>query len=284
MKMYSFAKIKTLAATGLIILSAHFQAFSQTYQVNGTAIDKGNGLVRLTASGIGNQTASAWSTNKIDLTQPYDMTFEMFFGCDSTNNGGDGMTFTLHNDPRALNATGAGFGFLGIGGNASETIKPSLSIEFDTYDGSGSGGLNEIAADHIAIDLNGNVNAGQSFVGSDGSSKTVQAIANVRDLESCAQNSNNFYTIRIVWDPNAKTLKLFEEGSTTPSMIYTNDLVTNLFGGTTDVYWGFTGATGSASNEQWIAPDGAIIPWECSAATSCCTAFTVTPSSPIYDL
>ncbi len=280
--MYSFAKIKTLAATGLLIFTAHFQAFSQTYQVNGTAVNNGNGLVRLTtAQASAAQTASAWNTTKIDLTQPFDMTFSMFFGCNKDPlTGGDGMTFTLHNDPRGLNATGAGFGFLGIGGSAAESIKPALSLEFDTFDATASGGSNEIASDHIAIDLNGDVNVGQSFIGSDGLSKTVQAIASARDLEDCAENSDNFYTVRIKWDPTAKTLELYEEGNALPSLVYTNDLIVNLFGNVNEVYWGFTAATGSASNEQWIAPAGSIIPWECTAATSCCTPFTVTPSSP----
>ncbi|MDF2456269.1 MAG: legume lectin beta domain protein, partial [Cytophagaceae bacterium] len=280
--MYSFAKIKTLAATGLIIFTAHFQAFSQTYQVNGTAVNNGNGLVRLTTSqASAAQTASAWSTTKIDLTQPFDMTFEMFFGCNNDPaTGGDGMTFTLHNDPRGLNATGAGFGFLGIGGAPAEMVNPALSIEFDTYDASGSGGSNELAADHIAIDLNGDVNVGQSFIGSGGTPVTVQAVANNRDLEDCSENGGSFYKIRITWDPVNKVLQLFEEGSTTPSLTYTNDLITNLFGNVNEVYWGFTGATGTASNEQWIAPEGSIIPWECTISTSCCTAFTVTPNSP----
>lgn len=248
------------------------QAFSQTYQTNGTAVNSGGGLVRLTAAGIGNQTASAWSTTKIDLTQPFDMSFDMFFGCDNGPNGGDGMTFAFHNDPRGLSAVGEGFGYLGYGGAGA--VSPSLAFEFDTYDGTASGGGNELAADHVAIDVNGDINqlsGANTFTGTSGS-VTKQAITGGRDLESCSANANNLYTIRITWDPVGKVLRLYEEGALT--VTYTRDMVATIFGGSTMVYWGFTGATGTASNEQWIAPSGTIIPWQCTTG-SCCTAYTV---------
>ncbi|HSZ71419.1 MAG TPA: T9SS type A sorting domain-containing protein [Cytophagaceae bacterium] len=252
-------------------------AYSQTYQINGTAVDNGNGLVRMTAASIGNQTASAWSTTKIDLTQTFDMTFDTFFGCDNGPNGGDGMTFTFQNDPRGLTAVGDGFGYLGIGG--SNAISPALSIEFDTYDGTASGGSNEIAADHIAVDIDGDVNQtthGPNFFTGTSGNVTVQAVQGGRDLEDCGQNSGNYYTIRIVWtytSSTVQTLQLYEEGILT--LTYTGNLINTVFGGTSLVYWGFTGATGSASNEQWIAPAGSLIPWQCSAATTCCSAYTL---------
>ena len=276
MNIYTTKCYNKFVIVGLLLLVSFSNVYSQTYQVNGSAIESGNDIVRLTAQGVGNQVGTFWNTTQIDLNQPYDKSFEMFFGCDAGLNGGDGMTFTLQNDTRGLSASGAGFGFLGIGGSVSETITPSLSIEFDTFDGSPFGGSNEIADDHIAINLNGDVNVGQPFIGLGGALVTVQSVYNGRDLEDCAVNSNNYYTIRIVWDPIIKVLTLYEEGVLT--MTYNKDIVTDIFGGNSRVYWGFTGATGSASNEQWIAPAGNIIPWECAAVTTCCAAFTVTPT------
>jgi len=277
MRKFGWNKVLLLG----ILLQFNFIGYTQTYQVNGDAVDFGNGLVRLTSStpakGAGVwQTASAWSTTQHDLTKPFDMTFNLFFGCESGPNGGDGITFTFQN--KGLNALGAGGGFLGIGGNASESIIPAISIEFDTYDASAFGATNEIPDDHIAVDINGDVNGTtNTFQGINGVT-TVQPVNNGRDLESCAQNANDYYTIRIVWDPSAHTLQLYEEGVLT--MTYTNDLVTNLFGGNSNVYWGFTAATGSASNEQWIAPEGTLIPWQCTSTTSCCVPFTITPTGP----
>lgn len=272
----SFGKLFVCAVFLISICSQ--QLFAQTYQTNGSALNKGAGLVRMTAASIGNQTASAWSTTKIDLTQSFDMSFDMFFGCDNGANGGDGMTFTFHNDPRALNAVGDGFGYLGVGGSAA--LSPALSIEFDTYDGTASGGSNELVADHIAIDINGNVNnTTNTFTGTSGST-TVQAIQGGRDLENCASNTTNYYTIRVRWtyiNATSQTLRLDEEGVTT--MTYSGNLINTIFAGSPLVYWGFTAATGSASNEQWIAPAGTVIPWQC-ASGSCCTAYTLTQTGP----
>ncbi|MBC7486608.1 MAG: T9SS type A sorting domain-containing protein [Cytophagaceae bacterium] len=269
---------KTFVCAVFLISICSQRLFAQTYQTNGSALNNGSGLVRMTAASIGNQTASAWSTTKIDLTQSFDMSFDMFFGCDNGANGGDGMTFTFHNDPRALNAVGDGFGYLGVGGSAA--LSPALSIEFDTYDGTASGGSNELAADHIAIDINGNVNNTTNiFTGTSGST-TVQAIQGGRDLENCASNTTNYYTIRVRWtyiSATSQTLQLDEEGVTT--MTYSGNLINTIFAGSPLVYWGFTAATGSASNEQWIAPTGTVIPWQC-ASGSCCTAYTLTQTGP----
>jgi hypothetical protein len=256
-------------------LSGWNPAYGQTYHVNGNAVNHGGGLVRLTSSSVGSwQTSSAWSTTKHDLTQPFDMSFDMFFGCENGPNGGDGITFTFQN--QGINAIGAGGGYLGIGGGSPVT--PAISIEFDTYDGTSAGGTNEIPQDHIAIDINGDVNnTNRYFVGSGGTLVTVQPVAGGRDLEDCAANSNNYYSIRVVWDPVARELRLYEGGTLT--MTYANDLVNTVFGGNPSVYWGFTASTGAASNEQWIAPAGTIIPWSC-AVNSCCTPFTVTTTGP----
>ncbi|HWZ21327.1 MAG TPA: L-type lectin-domain containing protein, partial [Cytophagaceae bacterium] len=189
-------------------------SYGQNYQVNGNAINYGNGLVRLTSSVPPTpgawQTSSAWSTTKVDLTQPFDMSFEMFFGCDNGPNGGDGMTFTFQS--QGINAIGGGGGFLGIGGGP--IISPAISIEFDTYDDEFFPGVvNEIAADHIAIDIDGNVNStANTFMGTAGLT-SVQAVVGGLDLESCIANANDLYTIRVVWDPIGKTLKLYEKGT-----------------------------------------------------------------------
>ncbi len=257
----------------MIFVGLATQGYSQTYQVNGNATSSGGGLVKLTNSTGGWQVSSAWSTTKQDLTQPFDMSFDMFFGCENGPNGGDGITFTFQN--QGINAIGGGGGFLAVGGGP--IVSPAISIEFDTYDGTTAGGLNEIPADHIAIDINGDVNNTTNTFTGPGGPVTVQPIAGGRDLEDCATNSNNFYTIRVVWNPTAKTLQLYEEGVLT--MTYTNDIVATIFGGNPSVYWGFTASTGAASNEQWIAPAGTIIPWSCSV-NSCCTPFTVTKTGP----
>lgn len=273
---------QTLRIVALLLgcFSGYF-SFSQTYTLNGDAVSYGNGLVKMTSSvppgpGVW-QKSSAWCTTKHDLSQPFDMEFDLFFGCETGPDGGDGITFTFQNE--GPNALGAGGGFLGIGGSPAEMIQPSIAIEFDTYDATIWGASNEVTADHIAIDRNGDVNnTNNTFTNASGNSVTVQPIKDNRDLEDCAVNAGDYYTIRVVWDPVAKTLQLYEQDVLT--LTFTEDIVNTIFGGNSSVFWGFTSATGDASNEQWIAPRGSIIPWQCSFANSCCAPYSLNKTGP----
>ena len=51
-------------------------------------------------------------------------------GGDDDGQGGDGLTFVIHNDARGVTVLGSGGGGLGL-----STISPSLAIEFDTWEG-----------------------------------------------------------------------------------------------------------------------------------------------------
>ncbi|MCX6180754.1 MAG: hypothetical protein NT150_02335 [Bacteroidetes bacterium] len=231
-----------------------------SFFTNGAATNFGNGVVRLTESGATVQTGTFFSSQKVDLSQPFDVSFQMFFGCDNGPNGGDGMTFVLQNDPRGTNAIGAGYGELGYSGVAK--ITPSLAIEFDTYQGSAT----DIADDHTALLKNGNVLAHFPNPVSIGS-----------DLEDCHVMTSNYWIMRMVWNPATKQFSQYVDGNLKFS--YTEDFVNTLFGGNKMVYWGFTGATGSASNEQWVSPVGAIIPWQCKT-NSCCLPYSFNITGP----
>ncbi len=238
----------------------------------GQTVDNGNGVVQLTQD-IGEdptnpwQASALWGTNTIDLNQPFVVETDLFFGCNSGEWGGDGMTFTLHNDPRGTASIGGGGGFLGYGGNESERIHNSIAIEFDTYDGTVWGGT-DIPEDHITVLQNGwvanNHDGGSEPV--DSSIWGPQAIRNSRDLEACLPNGNDYYTIRVEWTP-PNTLTLYEDGTLTFSI----NIDLAVFG-TSNVYWGFTAGSANASNEQWVAPTGSTIPWECSIG-NCCVPF-----------
>jgi gliding motility-associated-like protein len=239
----------------LLILSGTLQAqFPGAVVTNGSAVDFGGGLIRMTESGKGVQTASVFSTQKLDLTQAFDMSFEMFFGCESGANGGDGMVFVMHNDARGTAALGDGYGHLGYSG--FNRITPSVAIEYDTYNGSPS----DIADDHTAVLKNGDVLAHYPNPVSIGA-----------DLEDCSSLGLQNWVMRMVWNPATKTITQYVNGALKFS--YTEDFVSTIFGGTSMVTWGFAGATGNATNEQWIAPVGTIIPWQCKS-NSCCVPYT----------
>jgi len=237
----------------------------QTYITNGNAVNYGNGLIRLTESypdGAGIfQASTAWNDTQHDLNESFEIEVDMFFGC--RPEGADGISFTFHQHPDGTAAIGGGGGFLAMPQNA-----PSVSVEFDTWQYTPGG---DIAEDHITILQNGNANntAPNPYLAG------PVAVAGNRDLENCADNANDYYTVRIVWTPGStQTLDVYEEEATSPSISYSGDMITDIFGGNTMVWWGFTSATGGESNEQWIAPKGTIIPWQCEV-NSCCVPFEV---------
>ena len=238
--------------------------------VTGQTLNLANKAIQLTQD-IGDsptnpwQSSAAWGTNKIDLDKDFYVDIDFFFGCQSGEWGGDGMTFVLQNDPRGLSTLGGGGGFMGYGGNASEKIKNSIAIEFDDFNDAAYG-INDLADDHITVLRNGSI-------GELTSPADVlwgpQPIINKADLESCIPYGNQYYHPRIEWiAPN--TLKMYENGV----LKFSISIDRTIFGSNM-VYWGFTGATANASNEQWVAEHGTTIPWQCSMG-SCCVPFTVT--------
>ena len=262
------ASILFLLIALLTINRAHAQFPWTGWHVNNgpgtTAIDYGDGMLRLTEADVvpaGTwQSASAWNTTTHDLTTDFAIEFDMFFGCRNDTNaagedqGGDGITFQFHN--AGSTALGGGGGFIGMPNSNA------VGVEFDTWQWAAGGDLEE---DHITIIQDGNPTA-PYLAG------PVPVTSN-RDLESCAQNANDFYTVKITWTAATQTLDVFENGALVPSISWTGDIATMI--GSSDAYWGFTSSSGSASNEQWIAPTGTVIPWECNTG-SCCAPFDVT--------
>ncbi|WP_347158572.1 lectin-like domain-containing protein [Pontibacter chitinilyticus] len=175
---------------------------------------------------------SIWSQNKIDLSKPVELEFIIYMGTKDAD-GADGIAFLFHNDPRGFNATGNtghDLGFAGGGG-----IKPSVAVEFDTWQNQDDPA--DIPADHTAVSYNGDI------------LHPVVAALQI-DPGSADVENNQCHTYKISWDPVTKELKLFFDGQQRFS--HTDDIVKNVFKGTTEVYYGFTGSTGGSSNEQTI--------------------------------
>jgi len=191
-----------------------------------TTLDNGN-CVGLTTT-TNDQTSQLWSTSKIDLSQAFDYNFDLYLGNQSW--GADGITFTLHNDPRGFQTSGTSGGSMGAGGIAN-----SLNIEFDTFENAGN---SDISSDHIAIDKNGDVSAPLvAAVSAQPSGSTIK--------------DGVIHQARITWNPTTKLLSVYFDGTYRLSLTY--DIVTNILGSNT-AYWGFTGSTGSLNNYQYICP------------------------------
>ena len=122
------------------------------FQLNGEAVDlnpNDDELLRLT----GKTTSSVGSAF---LKQPVSLgpdgsfkTFFEFMMNAPTTPGADGFAFTIQNDSRGAAAMGSGGGYLGY-----QDIRPSLSVEFDTF-------LNDTwdpkVEQHVAILVDGSV-------------------------------------------------------------------------------------------------------------------------------
>jgi lectin family protein len=198
----------------------------------GSAADR-DGYFLLTPNQF-NQAGAVWQRDQVDLTKGFDRTFVLSFGDDDM--GADGIVFVLQQAGLdALGATGQGLGY--------EGISPSVGVELDTFQNAG-----EPVDDHIAVDENGSVAHGG-----------VPAIA-LANLEDGGE-----HLLRVEWSPAAKELAVDLDG--TRELVYTKDLVADIFGNDPLVYLGFTAATGGARNTQYVrmATPPAELAWSAPA-------------------
>lgn len=169
------------------------------------------------------QAGSVWSPSTISLSNPFDIKSRIFLGY--TDGGADGMTFVLR---QSGTSTGVGGGSLGYGG-----ILNSIAVEIDTWD-NGSGG--DIASDHLGMNSNGVVT--HNLVG-------AVPIANIEN--------GVFHDFRVTWNPVTLQMQVFLDGVSI--FIYTGDLVSTVFSGNPNVFFGWTAATGGATNLQQVCID-----------------------------
>ncbi|MCC9640859.1 DUF4347 domain-containing protein [Rhodopirellula sp. JC740] len=146
----------TVAIIDNDVVLPNFADFSDVsgLTLNGSATVQSDTL-ELTPSTT-NLAGSAFFNTAVNLTS--DGSFRSSFafqalGSEGTS-GADGLTFTLHNDPRGAAALGASGGSLGLDG-----ITPAVAVEFDTYRNPG-----EINDNHISILTNSVSNSLRSAI------------------------------------------------------------------------------------------------------------------------
>ncbi|MEO9532670.1 MAG: T9SS type A sorting domain-containing protein [Crocinitomicaceae bacterium] len=210
-------------------------SFAQMTTVGSATQFGGCNCYQLTPAVTTAQKGAIWSPNTIDLTQDFDMTFEVYFG-PSDAYGADGMTFVLQENPSGIGDIGFDLGY----GGASTISFESLAIEMDVFK-STSTVPSDPVDDHIAMNQNGSVQhnlvSPVSFPGS-------------QDIED-----SQYHEFRVVWTAGFNTLAVYWEGTGfpfSPLISYTGDIVTDIFGGTTDVYFGFTASTGGFVNDMRV--------------------------------
>ncbi|TAK36244.1 MAG: T9SS type B sorting domain-containing protein [Saprospiraceae bacterium] len=198
-------------------------AAAQSFVTNGSATPASGGCYQLTPDQPG-QAGSIFSSAPIDLNVPFFFSMRFNFGC-KDGNGADGIVFALAQTNTALGAGGGGLGYLGI--------TPSIAIEWDDYQ---NGGYSDPASDHMAIMQNGSLDHG--------SANNLAGPITLPNIEDC-----NDHCMTMSWTPSSQTLSSTIDG--TP-ITWSGDIINNIFGGNSNVYYGFTSGTGSLSNLHMV--------------------------------
>jgi hypothetical protein len=209
--------------TPIPIYSPNFSS-AGGWQINGNAAIISSTYLRLTPNS-GNQAGSAFWKQKVSL--PSDYSFSTYFVTKMTpGSRADGMTFCIQQASNTAGSAGGGLGYQGIPGK-------SIAIEYDTYNNG------EINNNHIALDINGVLH---------GSSNVVASPVDLADG-----------TLKYNWiEYNGATSVLevrISNTSTRPSAatLTVNNLnLSSNFLNVTDVYFGFTAATGGATEEHAV--------------------------------
>jgi len=234
---------KTSLALALLLGSATASATTISYgdfsstaglQLNNSAAsatdDNGRSVLRVTPSAY-NKAGSAFSTDAITLAADASFSTKFSFNFNHQLAGGaDGLVFVVQTVSNTAGGGGGGIGYAGLSN--------SVGIEFDNYNnGAGDG----YSANHVGIDINGNVNS----------------VALNTSLSVILDSSTDLFA----WiDYNGVTDLLEVRLSSTDArpddalLSYVVDLASVL--GSTDAYVGFTSGTGGA------AANHDVISWE----------------------
>lgn len=204
------------------------------YVVSGNATLVSGNNYKLTNAQL-SQAGAVWFQNKISLAS--DLTINATINLGTSDGGADGIAFVLQPVCNGLGGIGGGIGYQGI--------TPSVAVEFDTWQNLASpfGNILDPVEDHIGLNRNGTLNhtGGEAA----GTISSFQTYSKLPDLENGAN-----HTLLIEWIAASQNLKVTLDG--TLRVNYTGDIVTNTFGGNRNVFWGFTAATGSAFNNQFV--------------------------------
>ena len=226
----------------------------ECWTLSGNALNfvdvNGENCIQLTDGSNTGETGCAWNGKQVDFSTDFSLTLDYYFGTGGSN-GADGTTFTFQ--PSSSVACGLDGGQLGAGG-----IPNSLVIEFDTYDNDNPAHIYDMACDHIALEIDGNLQNTTPFCG-----------------PVCAKSSGNAiddggtYTIEIRWNAASQQLEIYFDGALRLSC--NNDFVSNVFGQNM-VYWGASAATGGLVNQQYFCPNTVtVLPIELGEFYSSCS-------------
>jgi hypothetical protein len=220
-----------LLGVGNIVTAQNNQFDPEDFAFAGDAVPAGERCFQLTDA-FRWQGGSIWFKKQVDLNDAFSIEFDIFLGCNDEN-GADGIVFILHPE-LTTGYAGEGMGFGGL--------FPSFGVEMDTYR---NYHLDDPGYDHAAFMAHGYLNHAY------GITDPITLANGKNNLEDC-----NFHKVKIEWNPISMYVKFYFDGSLRIDKRI--DLVADLFDGNSNVYWGFTAATGDKYNNQKICMERLI--------------------------
>ncbi len=204
------------------------------FALNGQAAYMDGDCIQLTPDTAYAEGIAFYST-PLNLEQPFQISFDLFFG--EKDDGADGMTFVIHDDPRGLDAfgiwgEGMGYGRWDHNNPSGNCISPSIAVEFDTYQNLRQ---NDPPYDHCAVLENGSSYHSLHF-------PTDNPAYNLED--------GRLHDFVFSWNPNQQIISVQLDGQLVASREL--DLINAIFNGQTQVIWGFTASTGRRYNLQYF--------------------------------
>ncbi len=190
---------------------------SNSFVISGDASAVSGSEIQLTPE-ANNQRGTAMYNNLIDFGTSFSFSFEAYLG---NNDGADGIAIVFHNDPSGTSAIGADGEGMGASG-----IQNGIVLELDTYYNPSQG---DVTGDHGCIWESDNI-----------SNRLTSPLA-VGEMED-----DSWHTVVVTWNASSNTIFYTIDGNTAGS--YTGDIINNYFSGSSDVYFGFTAATGGETN------------------------------------
>jgi hypothetical protein len=199
-----------------------------TFSTVGVGASNGNATYTVTTP-TANVYGAFWSNATISLAYDFDLSFV------TTQGGGDGMLFVLHNSSATATSTSQGSG-MGYYQGSGTDFAQSVGLELDISNGGGgaTGGRYDQDGSHLSLVKN------KSFFPYRYVPITAPSTLNVGSR-----------LLRLTWNAATTTLTGYLDGVARFS--YTDNLVSTVFGGNPNVRFGFTGACGGAAGLQTVA-------------------------------
>ncbi|MFN5417846.1 MAG: lectin-like domain-containing protein [Flavobacteriia bacterium] len=230
--------------------------------------------VQLT-SPTNDQRGCAWDLNST-LNFGANFSFDFTVNLGNSDGGGDGLAFTMHNDPQGRCVCGTNGGALGSGG-----ILNSVVVEIDTYVNTEDrdDGLTGVLCsggsepDHLDIWLNGVINPTGGGCPTPAGARVVATAVPLTDAGANynVENGSN-HILRISWAAGSSTLtaRLMNTALTTTYATISSTFNPMTVFGTNTPYFGFTASTGGVNNTQSFCNPPLLLPVELMSFNAYC--------------